>query len=74
MFFTSRISFLFPLSSFAIVANWHELILIHILLDMAVPQVDKKMLGELEVMGFPAVRSIRALHYSGTCVSNEISR
>ncbi|KAI4964178.1 hypothetical protein ZWY2020_006944 [Hordeum vulgare] len=32
---------------------------------MAVPQVDKKMLGELEVMGFPAVRSIRALHYSG---------
>jgi len=41
---------------------------------MAVPQVDKKMLGELEVMGFPAVRSIRALHYSGMCVSNEISR
>ncbi|CAM0911901.1 unnamed protein product [Alopecurus aequalis] len=32
---------------------------------MAVPQVDKKMLGELEVMGFPAIRSIRALHYSG---------
>ncbi|KQJ99086.1 UBX domain-containing protein 1 [Brachypodium distachyon] len=32
---------------------------------MAVPQVDKKLLGELEVMGFPAVRSVRALHYSG---------
>ncbi|WVZ92057.1 hypothetical protein U9M48_038152 [Paspalum notatum var. saurae] len=32
---------------------------------MAVPQVDKKMLGELEVMGFPTVRSIRALHFSG---------
>uniref|UniRef100_A0ACD6AHW0 Uncharacterized protein n=1 Tax=Avena sativa TaxID=4498 RepID=A0ACD6AHW0_AVESA len=32
---------------------------------MAVPQVDKKMLGELELMGFPAIRSIRALHYSG---------
>ncbi|XP_051203058.1 uncharacterized protein [Lolium perenne] len=32
---------------------------------MAVPQVDKKMLGELEEMGFPAIRSIRALHYSG---------
>ncbi|XP_062192049.1 uncharacterized protein LOC133895615 isoform X2 [Phragmites australis] len=32
---------------------------------MAAPQVNKKMLGELEVMGFPTVRSIRALHYSG---------
>ncbi|XP_004973978.1 UBX domain-containing protein 1 isoform X1 [Setaria italica] len=32
---------------------------------MAVPQVDKKMLGELEAMGFPTVRSIRALHFSG---------
>lgn len=32
---------------------------------MSVPQVDKRMLGELEVMGFPTVRSIRALHYSG---------
>jgi hypothetical protein len=38
---------------------------------MAVPQVDKKMLGELEEMGFPAIRSIRALHYSGTSVSIE---
>ncbi|CAO2192217.1 unnamed protein product [Urochloa humidicola] len=32
---------------------------------MAVPQVDKKMLGELEAMGFPTIRSIRALHFSG---------
>nr|CAB3481516.1 unnamed protein product [Digitaria exilis] len=32
---------------------------------MAAPQVDKKMLGELEAMGFPTVRSIRALHFSG---------
>ncbi|CAO2179782.1 unnamed protein product [Urochloa humidicola] len=32
---------------------------------MAVPQVDKKMLGELEAMGFPTVRSIRALQFSG---------
>ncbi|CAO2207363.1 unnamed protein product [Urochloa humidicola] len=32
---------------------------------MAVPQVDKKMLGELEAMGFPTVRSTRALHFSG---------
>lgn len=45
-----------------------------IFLAMAVPQVDKKVLGELEVMGFPAVRSIRALHYSGTSVSNELRR
>ncbi|NP_001150837.1 UBA/UBX 33.3 kDa protein [Zea mays] len=32
---------------------------------MAVPQVDKKMLGELEAMGFPTARSVRALHFSG---------
>ncbi|KAG2585181.1 hypothetical protein PVAP13_6KG376200 [Panicum virgatum] len=32
---------------------------------MAVPQVDKKMLSELESMGFPTTRSIRALHFSG---------
>ncbi|TVU04961.1 hypothetical protein EJB05_48106, partial [Eragrostis curvula] len=32
---------------------------------MAVPQVNKRMLDELEVMGFPTVRSIRALHFSG---------
>lgn len=35
------------------------------LLVMAVPQVDKKMLGELEAMGFPTARSVRALHFSG---------
>ncbi|GJN15662.1 hypothetical protein PR202_gb02598 [Eleusine coracana subsp. coracana] len=32
---------------------------------MAVPQINKRMLDELEVMGFPTVRSIRALHFSG---------
>ncbi|KAL6900907.1 hypothetical protein ACP4OV_005583 [Aristida adscensionis] len=32
---------------------------------MAAPQVDKRMLDELEAMGFPTFRSIRALHYSG---------
>ncbi|KAK3123925.1 hypothetical protein QOZ80_8AG0638100 [Eleusine coracana subsp. coracana] len=32
---------------------------------MAVPQVNKRMLDELEVMGFPTVHSIRALHFSG---------
>lgn len=32
---------------------------------MAVPQVDKKILGELEAMGFPTARSVRALHFSG---------
>ncbi|XP_062195811.1 uncharacterized protein LOC133898980 isoform X2 [Phragmites australis] len=32
---------------------------------MAAPQVNKRLLDELEVMGFPTVRSIRALHYSG---------
>jgi hypothetical protein len=40
------------------------------LVAMAVPQVDKKMLGELEAMGFPTVRSIRALHFSGTIQTN----
>lgn len=32
---------------------------------MPVPEVDKKMLGELEAMGFPRPRATRALHYSG---------
>ncbi|PQP95920.1 UBX domain-containing protein 1-like [Prunus yedoensis var. nudiflora] len=32
---------------------------------MAVLEVDKKMLGELEAMGFPRPRATRALHYSG---------
>lgn len=32
---------------------------------MAVPEVDGKLLGELEFMGFPTPRAIRALHYSG---------
>ncbi|KAJ7980538.1 UBX domain-containing protein 1 [Quillaja saponaria] len=33
--------------------------------EMIVPEVDKKLLGELEEMGFPAARATRALHYSG---------
>ncbi|KAM5563065.1 hypothetical protein ABKV19_017984 [Rosa sericea] len=33
---------------------------------MAVPRVNKKLLQELESMGFPAARATRALHYSGT--------
>ncbi|KAG6516899.1 hypothetical protein ZIOFF_020274 [Zingiber officinale] len=32
---------------------------------MAVPEVNKQMLEELESMGFPTVRAIRALHFSG---------
>ncbi|KAI9077696.1 hypothetical protein K1719_032811 [Acacia pycnantha] len=32
---------------------------------MAVPKVDKKMLEELEAMGFPKAKATRALHYSG---------
>ncbi|XP_054781774.1 uncharacterized protein LOC129288970 isoform X2 [Prosopis cineraria] len=32
---------------------------------MAVPKVDKKMLEELEVMGFPKAKATRGLHYSG---------
>nr|XP_027093314.1 UBX domain-containing protein 1-like isoform X3 [Coffea arabica] len=32
---------------------------------MAVPGVDKKLLCELEEMGFPEARATRALHYSG---------
>uniref|UniRef100_A0A0E0LX49 UBA domain-containing protein n=1 Tax=Oryza punctata TaxID=4537 RepID=A0A0E0LX49_ORYPU len=32
---------------------------------MATPQVDNRMLGELELMGFPTACSIRALHFSG---------
>ncbi|KAM4117187.1 hypothetical protein ACB094_02G106100 [Castanea mollissima] len=33
--------------------------------EMVVPEVDKKLLEELEAMGFPTVRATRALHYSG---------
>ncbi|PON92541.1 Zinc finger, C2H2 domain containing protein [Trema orientale] len=33
--------------------------------EMVVPEVDKKLLEELEAMGFPTARAIRALHYSG---------
>lgn len=34
---------------------------------MDVPEVDKKMLSELESMGFPTVRATRALFYLGNC-------
>jgi len=36
---------------------------------MVVPEVDKKLLEELESMGFSTTRATRALHYSGelTC-------
>lgn len=33
--------------------------------EMVVPEVDKKLLEELEGMGFSPARGIRALHYSG---------
>ncbi|TXG72602.1 hypothetical protein EZV62_001181 [Acer yangbiense] len=33
--------------------------------EMIVPEVDKKLLEELEAMGFSAARATRALHYSG---------
>nr|XP_048334154.1 UBX domain-containing protein 1-like isoform X2 [Ziziphus jujuba var. spinosa] len=32
---------------------------------MVVPEVDKKLLEELEGMGFPTARATRPLHYSG---------
>ncbi|XP_039138191.1 vicilin-like seed storage protein At2g18540 [Dioscorea cayenensis subsp. rotundata] len=33
--------------------------------EMVVPEVDQKILEELESMGFPKARATRALHYSG---------
>ncbi|KAJ6298923.1 hypothetical protein OIU76_019981 [Salix suchowensis] len=33
--------------------------------EMVAPEVDKKVLEELEAMGFPTARATRALHYSG---------
>ncbi|PKI57597.1 vicilin-like seed storage protein At2g18540 [Punica granatum] len=33
--------------------------------EMIVPEVDKKLLEELELMGFSTARATRALHYSG---------
>lgn len=32
---------------------------------MVVPEVDQNLLSELETMGFPKARAIRALHFSG---------
>lgn len=36
--------------------------------EMAVPQVNKKLLDELEAMGFPRPRATRALHFSGLSI------
>ena len=33
--------------------------------EMAVPEVNKRLLDELEEMGFPLAQATRALHYSG---------
>lgn len=33
--------------------------------EMAVPEVNKRLLGELENMGFPLAQAMRGLHYSG---------
>lgn len=41
------------------------------MLEMAVPVVDKKLLEELESMGFPVERATRALHYSGKSCRKE---
>ena len=37
---------------------------------MAVAEVDKKLLAELESMGFPSARATRALHYSGEAIDH----
>lgn len=37
-------------------------------IDMPVLEVNKKLLEELEAMGFPRARSTRALHYSGEAI------
>ena len=34
-------------------------------LEMVIPEVDKKLLEDLESMGFPTARATRALHFSG---------
>ncbi|KAG6793243.1 hypothetical protein POTOM_002440 [Populus tomentosa] len=36
--------------------------------EMVAPEVDKKILDELEAMGFPTARATRALHYSGDVI------
>lgn len=36
---------------------------------MVVPEVNGKLLEELEAMGFPKARSTRALHYCGECIA-----
>jgi hypothetical protein len=44
------------------------------LLEMVVPEVDKKLLEELEAMGFPVARATRALHYSGGCIVKSLQK
>jgi hypothetical protein len=39
---------------------------------MVVPEVDKKLLEELEAMGFPVARATRALHYSGRSIVKSV--
>lgn len=41
-------------------------------LEMVVPEVDKKLLEELEGMGFSTARATRALHYSGELMKKKI--
>jgi hypothetical protein len=41
---------------------------------MVVPEVDKKLLEELEAMGFPVARATRALHYSGGCIVKSLQK
>lgn len=48
-------------------ANYIPLVLY---LEMVVPEVDQKLLEELEGMGFPKAKATRALHFSGEGIGN----
>lgn len=40
--------------------------------EMVAPEVDQKLLEELEGMGFPKARATRALHYSGKAIDSNL--
>lgn len=51
-----------------------RLIVLHFFSEMVVPEIDKKLLEELESMGFPTARATRALHFSGELLPPKIDR
>jgi len=77
LFFLDRVSALVKIFLFVIFlfTSWDWSLKVNVIntvaicsLEMVAPEVDKKILEELEAMGFPTARATRALHYSGDVI------